>query len=465
MVVHSRMRPSWHRSWLANALVIDTCAVVLALAAAAVLRFGLEGALDVAEPRFSAPWPFAAPIWIGAMAAFGLYSQTRCANAVEEARQLMGASFAAPVGFVLLAFLAKQQEPSRLWIGASTLLALVAVGVGRRILRQLGAWHRRHGRWSTRVVIVGRQEAKRLVDALVDNPAAGYTPVATCGFQWNELPSGEFDEVETILRDSRASAVLVVSEDMRRDEVSRAIAVADKNPVSVVVLPGLDFTLAHSLHVVPVAEEPGLALESPALHSYQRVLKRGLDLSLSTVGLLLALPVATLIAMGVKLDSPGPILFNQKRVGRDGRMFRCLKFRTMVKGAEELDETHLVTDRDWGFLAKRVTDPRITRVGRLLRRTSLDELPQLLNVLRGEMSLVGPRPLRPGEGMESDAIVRRLHMRPGITGLWQVNGRSEVPPEERVRFDLTYVQNWSLLVDLYIIARTIPAVLSGRGAA
>jgi exopolysaccharide biosynthesis polyprenyl glycosylphosphotransferase len=193
--------------------------------------------------------------------------------------------------------------------------------------------------------------------------------------------------------------------------------------------------------------------------------KRAFDLVLTSLGLLLVTPIAALMSVAIKLDSRGPVIFRQTRVGRDGRPFDVWKFRTMCVDAEaKIEELRALNETD-GPLFKMKEDPRVTRVGRLLRKTSIDELPQLVNVLRGEMSLVGPRPALPAELLHWDPQLHaRLRVKPGITGMWQVSGRSDASFEAYSRLDLYYVDNWSLMDDLTILAKTIPTVLFGRGA-
>ncbi|HEX5267221.1 MAG TPA: sugar transferase [Acidimicrobiales bacterium] len=193
--------------------------------------------------------------------------------------------------------------------------------------------------------------------------------------------------------------------------------------------------------------------------------KRLIDIVGAAAGLALLVPLTLALAVLVMLDSPGPALFVQERIGKDGRTFRMFKFRTMVRDAPQmLSELRTSNEAD-GPLFKIARDPRITRVGRVLRRASLDELPQLWNVLRGDMSLVGPRPALPGEAAGwTPELYQRLRVKPGLTGMWQVNGRSSVSFDEYVRLDLYYVNNWSIATDLAILAKTLPAVLSGRGA-
>ena len=197
----------------------------------------------------------------------------------------------------------------------------------------------------------------------------------------------------------------------------------------------------------------------------QQTLKRTLDIAGSFVGLLLLSPLLVAVALWIKRDSRGPVFFRQVRVGRDEEPFTCWKFRTMERDAEaRLPELEHLSEGP-GLLFKLKEDPRVTRAGRTLRRLSLDELPQLFNVLRGEMSLVGPRPALPSEAEQYDDWVRnRLTVKPGITGLWQVSGRTETSFADYIRYDLFYIQNWSLSLDLWILWRTLRAVGSGEGA-
>jgi exopolysaccharide biosynthesis polyprenyl glycosylphosphotransferase len=198
---------------------------------------------------------------------------------------------------------------------------------------------------------------------------------------------------------------------------------------------------------------------------WRAVMKRMFDLAVATVGLVFTAPILLAAAIATKLDSPGPVFFSQERIGRNGELFRVRKLRSMVVDAEaRLDDLREQSEAD-GPLFKMRHDPRLTRVGRFLRATSIDELPQLWNVMRGEMSVVGPRPALASEAAEwSEDLRGRLRVKPGITGMWQVNGRSSASFDDYARHDLYYVDNWSLLTDLAIVAKTVPVVLGRRGA-
>lgn len=236
--------------------------------------------------------------------------------------------------------------------------------------------------------------------------------------------------------------------------------------VQMVVVPSLTDISAERVTMRPVGGLPLLLVDQPQSLGASRWFKRAFDI-VGTVGVLLvALPVMAVLALAIRLEDGGPVLFKQNRVGRDGRLFECLKFRSMVVDAEaRLAEIRHLNRNVEGVLFKLPDDPRVTRTGKLIRRLSLDELPQLFNVIRGDMSLVGPRPALPSEVHRYDPDVRRrLHVRPGLTGLWQVSGRSDLSWEDTVRLDLYYVDNWSIVQDVAILLRTVQAVLASRGA-
>jgi exopolysaccharide biosynthesis polyprenyl glycosylphosphotransferase len=235
--------------------------------------------------------------------------------------------------------------------------------------------------------------------------------------------------------------------------------------IELLVAPGLIEIAGPRLHIRPFEGLPLLAVEEPCFEGWRRVVKGGVDRAIAALALLVLAPVLVAVALAVRLTSRGPVLFRQQRVGLHGRVFTMVKFRSMVADADaHLDGLRDANVSD-GLLFKVRSDPRVTPVGRWLRQLSLDELPQLFNVLCGSMSLVGPRPPLPGEVARYDTSVsRRLLVKPGLTGLWQISGRSDLPWEESVRLDLRYVENWSLALDLLIMWKTARAVLSRSGA-
>ncbi|HEX8771025.1 MAG TPA: sugar transferase, partial [Acidimicrobiales bacterium] len=276
---------------------------------------------------------------------------------------------------------------------------------------------------------------------------------------------GSLTDISDVVRDSAASAVIVASSAIHPDSLAELDQTLLPLGVDVRVSPGLPHVSFSRVKVRSLDGLALIALDRRPFSRFQALVKRTLDLVAATVFLILAAPMMAVIAVVVRLDSKGPSLFRQKRVGKDGRLYVIYKFRSMVTDAEEhLDDLQDANGAD-GVLFKLHHDPRVTRVGGALRRLGLDELPQLFNVLKGEMSIVGPRPALPKETARyTDEVSARLRVKPGLTGLWQVNGRHDLEFEEYVRYDLFYVQNWSLALDLYVILKTLPALLRRQGA-
>jgi exopolysaccharide biosynthesis polyprenyl glycosylphosphotransferase len=216
----------------------------------------------------------------------------------------------------------------------------------------------------------------------------------------------------------------------------------------------------------PVAELPLIRVHRPSYSGAKRFEKRAFDVCFATLVLIAMMPLLLLVAIAIKLTSRGPVFYRSERIGLDGKPFSIIKFRSMVADADaQLERLAEFNECGGGVLFKIRRDPRVTKVGRIIRRFSIDELPQFLNVLMRHMSVVGPRPpLRREVDMYDDLVRRRLLVRPGITGLWQVSGRSDLSWEDSVRFDLSYVENWSMLNDLVIVAKTLGVVVNGAGA-
>jgi exopolysaccharide biosynthesis polyprenyl glycosylphosphotransferase len=257
--------------------------------------------------------------------------------------------------------------------------------------------------------------------------------------------------------------IVAAHEDYDDDRLFALLCRCRELGVKLSVLPQLFDALGPSVELDDVEGVTVLGISPPVLPRSSRFLKRAMDVLGAGLMLLLAAPVLAAIAIAIKLDSPGPVFFRQTRIGRYGRRFRLLKCRTMCADAEQQRAALLARSRDPGWLLID-DDPRITRVGRFLRHTSLDELPQLWNVLRGEMSLVGPRPIVEEEDRRLEGWRRtRIDLTPGITGLWQVLGRTSIPFEEMIKLDYLYVTNWSLWTDVSLMLRTLPAVLLRRG--
>jgi exopolysaccharide biosynthesis polyprenyl glycosylphosphotransferase len=271
-------------------------------------------------------------------------------------------------------------------------------------------------------------------------------------------------DIGTVVAEHGIHRIVVSHGDVRSHDFLELVRRAQELGVKVAVVPQPFDAMGPSVEVDNVEGLTVFAMYPPVLGRSSRAIKRGLDIVGSLVLLLASAPLLAAIAAAIKLESPGPVLFHQQRVGRGGRRFSVLKFRTMIDGAEQMVDELLADSRDSDWLLLE-HDPRVTRVGRLLRRTSMDELPQAWNVLKGEMSLVGPRPLVESEDQKVRGWGRcRIDLTPGMTGLWQVLGRTSIPFSEMVTLDYMYVTNWSLWGDIKLLLSTVPVLLSRRGA-
>jgi exopolysaccharide biosynthesis polyprenyl glycosylphosphotransferase len=332
---------------------------------------------------------------------------------------------------------------------------------------------RRHGRCMQRVVVVGLERSvAELIQTMRREPHAGLDIAAVCidrprGDAVEGVPVlGDSDHVLDVLAEVGADTVAVTAwSDVSQNDLRRLAWDLEGSGVTLLVAPRLTDISGPRIHIRPVAGLPLLNVEEPEFSGVRRIVKGGLDRFLALVAIILLAPVMLGISLSVALTSRGPILFRQVRVGRHGRPFIIHKFRSMYVDAEARQaELEHLNESD-GNLFKVRDDPRVTPIGRYLRRFSLDELPQFFDVLLGRMSLVGPRPPLPTEVERYASLVRRrLVVKPGITGLWQVSGRSDLTWDESVRLDLLYVENWSLALDIAIMLKTALAVLRRRGA-
>jgi exopolysaccharide biosynthesis polyprenyl glycosylphosphotransferase len=329
---------------------------------------------------------------------------------------------------------------------------MVAVAAFRVFARHLGA----SLLGPERVLLIGEGAPVRtLARKLGGHPEYAVEPVALVSF--DEL------DLKAAVERHRVERLVVAQEDYDNERLFELLCRCRELQIKLSVLPQLFDALGPSVELDDVEGVTVLGITPPVLPRSSRFLKRAMDLVGASLLLLVAAPVIAVAAIAIKLDSRGPVFFRQTRIGREGRRFQLLKCRTMCADAEQRRAELLAQSKDPGWLLLD-HDPRITRVGRFLRRSSLDELPQLWNVLRGEMSLVGPRPIVEDEDRQLEGWRRtRIDLTPGITGLWQVLGRTSIPFEEMIKLDYLYVTNWSLWTDISLILRTLPAVLLKRG--
>ncbi|MCW1803790.1 sugar transferase [Brachybacterium squillarum] len=414
--------------------------------------------------------------WLLALLIFGAYDARVLPAGPEMYRNVTTASLAA-VGIVGATLYLSDVDLSRpffvvLFLIGPALLLLVRL-VARRLLNRARA----HGRLGSRVLVVGSRRNARGISRTLQReswlgyevmgavgPAAGGADALDTGIP---VLGAEEDLLSVVLHEQPDVVLFAAGSSATAEDFRRVAWELEELEVEVIVVPALSEISGDRISMRPVAGLPLVHMDLPRSRDALAWTKRLFDVAGSALLLLALSPVLVVVAMAVKLGDGGPVVFRQERVGRAGEPFEFLKFRSMVLDAEERRVALEGQDRDRGnvIMFKMADDPRITRVGKVLRRYSLDELPQLWNVLRGDMSLIGPRPALPREVQEYDADARRrLAVRPGITGLWQVSGRSDLSWDETVRLDLFYVDNWSFTQDLQILVRTLRAVLASRGA-
>ena len=465
---------AWERRYRRRLIRLDAMSAVLACALAFQARFAgtatqYERVLYVAITLI---FPLA---WVTVVLLNRAYESRFLGMGSEEFRRVLSASLItiALLGTVSWAF---RLELARgfvlIALPATALLSLI----GRYGARHLLQADRMRGTSVQRVVVVGPPGAVMdLVGQMRRSQYHGMRVIGACtpsgdsdaAMQASAVPVlGELQDAVEVVRFTDADVLAVVPGPGLDGAVIRQLSwELESTQASLLVVPALIETIGPRVTIMPVCGMPFLYLDRPELAGVRRIAKHAFDRMLAVLILVLLSPFFIMLAVLIKFDSRGPILFRQVRVGLRGAPFMMLKFRTMVPGAER-SRTDLV-DRDEGngVLFKMREDPRVTRVGRLLRRYSLDELPQLLNVAVGQMSLVGPRPALPAEvALYEGSMNRRLLVKPGITGLWQINGRSDLDWNESVRLDLRYVDNWSFAFDLAILWKTTAAVLRGSGA-
>lgn len=435
---------------------------------------------------FALRWDFAAPpryeiisallplVWAGLVTLQRGYDLRFLGTGPEEYRRLLDSGL---LLFTVIAVgsYAFAADLSRFYVLTAVPLTVVLTLIGRHTLRKWVYRLRARGHGMQRVLIVGRADAAvSVIEKLDHEPQHGLVAVGACipmiGLEVSHVHGvpvvGDPTSILDAVDETGAHVVAVVSHpDLSGQALRRLSWALEERNVELVVSPGIVEVAGPRLSIRPIAGLSLLHLERPSASGGRMLAKAIFDRVVGTMFLLAASPVLLAIAAAVWLQDRGPVFFKQTRIGVDGREFKMLKFRSMVVDAEKrLAELRAMSDGN-GILFKMKRDPRVTRVGAVLRRFSLDELPQLINVVRGDMSLVGPRPPLPEEvAVYNDDAVRRLRVRPGLTGLWQVSGRSDLSWEESLRLDLRYVDNWSIALDLSILWRTARAVVRGSGA-
>ncbi|MCB0110482.1 MAG: sugar transferase [Caldilineaceae bacterium] len=469
-----------HEWWPSLLLVSDALLVLCAFASAYYVRYEMQlGRLVDPANRVGmvAYVPFAALLVIVSLLSYrfsGIYPYQAGRSLVEETYTI---GTATTLAVVILSGINLIYEPlaySRLLFLYTAIFITLYLGVSRLIILQMRRHLRGYGIGVRRVLLVGAGDVGRMVmRTMVARPELGYQ---VAGFlddnpirgQTNIGPYralGPILNFHQVIAQETIDNVIICLPWHSHELIQQVIQTCEQNQIRAQLVPDYFHFTKNQVQVDDLNGIPLLSTRDLSIQGWNYIVKRSADIFLSVVAVLLGWPLMVGIALAIRFDSAGPVIYKQERVGKNGKTFACYKFRSMVVDADARRHEIAQLNESTGPLFKMRNDPRLTRVGRFIRRFSLDEIPQLYNVFRGEMSIVGPRPNLPAEVEEYEEWhKKRLAASPGITGLWQVSGRSDLTFDEMVLLDIYYVENWSLALDLHILLRSIPAVLGARGA-
>ncbi|OHV40669.1 MULTISPECIES: sugar transferase [Pseudofrankia] len=479
-----RAQLRWEHRYVRVLILFDAAACVAATGVAYVIRFGgfLHFEMRATSPRWYLLATVLLPlVWGVAMSLNRAYEPRFLGGGSEEFRRVVNAAMRVVATVATVSYVTKA-EIARAYVLVVFPVAILLTVAGRIGGRGLLHRARRQGRCMHRVLVVGAGESAAMLVRLAQrDPTAGWSVVGVVldrspgrhssdrpersGFDLLGVPIvGTTESLHTSIRATRATTV-AISPQVDGGTLQRMLWNLEGSDVEVLVSSALTDVVGPRISIRPVAGLPLLHVEEPELTGSRRVMKMLFDRAVALSIVLFFSPLLLGLALAVRLNSRGPAIFKQVRVGRGGQPFKMYKFRSMYVDAEARLVGLRTSNEGQGLLFKMRDDPRVTGVGKFLRKWSLDELPQLFNVLRGDMSLVGPRPPLPSEvaAYEGD-VHRRLMVKPGLTGLWQISGRSDLAWDESVRLDLRYVENWTLAMDFVILWRTVFAVLRREGA-
>ena len=467
-------RSSWMTGYRATLIALDGSGIALAIMAGYLFRFSPDLFSGAPALKYVLYGGVLAVLWMVALQHAGGYEIRHLTTGPTEAKVVLRASAIAASALAISCYATKTQV-ARGFVVAVVPFGIVLLLVGRAYARWLVSRHRRNGEWVHRILAVGTTESVRhLLQVTQRATSAGLRIVGACV---EDSAVGEeigpavavlagTGDAAAVAQRIGADVVALTSGGLGSPGVRELGWALEGTGCGLVVAPALTQVAGPRVHVSPVEGLPLMWLDEPQLGRLHRTLKRCMDLVGGLLLLLAAVPILLIAAFAITLDSEGPVLYRQRRLGLNGTEFMMLKLRSMYDGSDRFRD--LLLDRNeqdgGGVLFKLRSDPRVTRVGKVIRRFSIDELPQLVHVISGRMSLVGPRPLAAADSGYAGAARRRLLVRPGLTGLWQVSGRSGLSWADAVRLDLYYVENWSLGLDLTILCRTIVAVLTREGA-
>ncbi len=474
---------TWSSQWkiLAVFLVIcDTLMLFLALRLSYYIRFQASLAifqLDVVPsgPTYQRLALILTLVWLVMFVLFGLYNRQNLMGGTREGSLVINASMAVLFLILVAEFLFPALLVARGWLLITWFGVVILTLTGRFFMRQGVRYLRKKGLFLSPALILGaNQEGGLLAEQFSRQQFSG---LQTLGFVDDALPPstpvyeqlkvlGSFDDLDRLIEENRVEELILASSAVTQLQL---VTIFQKYGVSkrlgLRMSSGLYQMIASGFELAEFASVPLVGIKRLRLTGINWAMKMALDYFLALFAIILLSPIFLLIALLVKIDSPGPIIYRRRVMGINGSQFDAYKFRTMVDGADRILQSQPELKRKFEINHKLQSDPRVTRLGNFLRKSSLDELPQLFNVLRFQMSLVGPRMIAPEEMTKyQQAGMNLLTVKPGITGLWQVSGRSNVTYEERVRMDLYYIRNWSILMDIHLILRTFPAILTRKGA-
>lgn len=458
-------------------LITDTTAVVLSIFAAGLIHFEdlvntfnttTEGILRIQLNPAALAWAMGIT-WLLALKFNGSREDRIIGGGSDEYKRIFGSSITV-ISLLALAALFLKLDVSRLFVAFSLIFGTVALIAGRWAWRQWLRKKRESNQLKERVAIAGPATLiQELAEKLQKDKQGPYTPALLIPLSGNlesKLKQEEdFTDPAETLRRHKIDALIVVGTDTMSSKRLKQISWnMEKSNATLIVAPGLLEVAGPRVHTRPISGMPLIEIETPKFSGGKYIIKQIFDITLATIALVLTAPIMLIAAIAVKIDG-GPIFFLQERHGKDGKIFKMIKFRSMIVGAEKLHEQlkkQKQNELTNSNMFKDPEDPRITKVGKFIRKYSIDELPQIFNVLKGDMSLVGPRPPLPSEVKDYENHVhRRLHVKPGITGIWQVSGRSTLSWESTVNLDLHYIENWSISGDLIIILKTFRVVFGG----
>ncbi len=469
------------RQWMPwVSVAVDALLINVAFVIAYWVRYDLQWLRSV-DPANNVPYTAYLPmvflltlILLLAMRREGAYDLRRTRPFFDEVYGILNATTTAILLLVVFVFFYRRLFYSRLIFIYGGILILILLTTARLVRRMILARLRQSGQGIDRVLIIGAGEVGRAVMRnIIAQPELGYQVV---GFLDDDPAKstldigpiralGPIENVLQVIQEQRIDQIMITLPWQYHRKTVRLVLEAEEAGVRARVVPDLFQLSLGGIDVEAISGIPLIGIKQTALTGFNLIVKRAFDLLFTVPFVVLTSPLWALIAAAIKLDSPGPVFFRQERAGKNGKPFQVYKFRSMYVGAEAEQAALLAQNEATGPIFKIRDDPRRTRVGRFIRRTSIDELPQFINVLRGDMSVVGPRPPLFSEVAEYQEWQRkRLEIQPGVTGLWQVSGRSDLSFDEMVMLDIYYGENWSLGSDIRIVLRTVPQVLFGDGA-